>query len=163
MIFLTVGTCPQQFDRLIKAVDKAVGDHLVDEEVVAQIGACNYSPKHMKYAEIMDKSEFDACFSSARYLVGHAGMGTISMSLEAGKPLLVLARRAKYGEHVNDHQVSTADMFGRLGHVLVAHNEQDVLRKIAQLKSFVPCKREATPHLVADRISRFLADCPQQD
>jgi len=158
MIFLTVGTYPLQFDRLVKAADTAVGDGLIDEEVFAQIGACDYQPKHINYAKMLVKSEFDAYFDRASCIVGHAGMGTISMALEAGKPILVMARMSKYKEHVNDHQVSTAEMFERLGHVLVLKTMGELPQKIAELKTFRPTHREATPQLVADRIARFLLE-----
>jgi len=156
MIFLTVGTYPLQFDRLVRAIDEAVRDNLVQEEVFAQSGHCNYKPKYMKFAEMLQKSEFDAYVKAARCIVGHAGMGTISMALEEHKPLLVMARMVKYREHVNDHQVSTAGMFEKLGHVLVAHTVNELPQKIRELTTFVPAQREATPQLVADRISEFL-------
>ncbi|MFC1773652.1 glycosyltransferase [Pseudomonadota bacterium] len=156
MIFLTVGTYPLQFDRLIQAVDNAVRDSIIDEEIFAQIGFCRYKPKYIKYAEMLEKSEFDTRFKSANYVIGHAGMGTISMALEEGKPALVMARMAKFKEHVNDHQVSTADMFERMGHMLVAHTVEELPQKLRELRSFVPLKREATPRLVAERIGEFL-------
>ncbi len=156
MIFLTVGTYPLQFDRLVEGVDTAVGDGRIKEEVFAQIGACNYRPKHIDYAEMLVKSEFDDYFIKAGSIVGHAGMGTISMALEEGKPILVMARMSRHKEHVNDHQVSTAEMFEKLGHVLVAHAVSELPQKIDELKNFVPTQREATPQRVADRIAEFL-------
>lgn len=156
MIFLTVGTYPLQFDRLVKTVDMAVRDGHVHEEVFAQTGACSYKPEHMKYASMLDKSEFDDRFRDADSIIGHAGMGTISMALDQDKPILVAARMSQYKEHVNDHQVSTADMFESLGHVLVAHKMSEFPQKICELKSFIPAKRRATPHLVADKIAEYL-------
>lgn len=158
MIFLTVGTYPLQFDRLVEAADIAVRDGLIDEEIFAQIGICNYQPKHMKYEEMLVKSEFDEYFREASSIVGHAGMGTISMALEENKPILVMARMSKYKEHVNDHQVSTAEMFEKLGHVLVAHTVDEVPQRINELKTFVPARREATPQSVSDRIVEFLRE-----
>ena len=38
MIFLTMGTYPLPFDRLVKAVDEMVQGSLIADEVVAQIG-----------------------------------------------------------------------------------------------------------------------------
>ena len=157
MILLTVGTIPHQFDRLVKAVDMAVRDGLVGNDIFAQIGSCNYTPEHMEYAEILKKSEFDTLFNDADYIISHAGMGTISMALDQGKPILVAARMRKHKEHVNDHQVSTADMFGNLGHVLVVRKMDELPQKISELKTFVPAKRKATPHMIADKIAKYLA------
>lgn len=156
MIFLTVGTYPLQFDRLVEGADIAARDGLIEEEIFAQIGACNYRPKHIDYAEMLVKSEYDDYFKRANSIVGHAGMGT--MAMEEGKPLLVMARMSKYKEHVNDHQVSTAEMFEKLGHVLVAHTVIELPQKLKELKTFIPARREATPQLVADRIAEILRD-----
>jgi UDP-N-acetylglucosamine transferase subunit ALG13 len=158
MIFLTVGTYPLQFDRLIKAVDLAVRDGLVSDEIFAQTGACKYIPEHMEYTNMLEKNEFDLRFKDAKSVIGHAGMGTISMALEQEKPILVVARMNKYNEHVNDHQVSTANMFENLGHVLVAHKMNELPQKIKELSTFIPAKRNITPHLVADKIAEFLVD-----
>ena len=49
MIFLTVGTSLLQFDRLVKGMDIAVRDGLIDEDVYAQIGVSKYKPKYMQY------------------------------------------------------------------------------------------------------------------
>jgi UDP-N-acetylglucosamine transferase subunit ALG13 len=162
MIFITVGTYPLQFNRLIKAVDIAVRDGLIKEEIFAQTGACNYKPVHMEYASMLEKSEFDARFKDANSIIGHAGMGTISMALEQNKPILIIARMSKYKEHVNDHQVSTADMFEKLGHVLVAHNTDELPQKLSKLNTFIPAKRNTTPHLVADRVAEFLVNMQHQ-
>ena len=75
---------------------------------------------------------------------------------EEDKPILVIARMSKYKEHVNDHQVSTADMFEKLGHVLVAHKMEELPQKINELYTFTPVKRSTTPNLVADRIAEYL-------
>ena len=66
MIFLTVGTYPLQFDRLIEAVDLAVRDGLVSDEIFAQTGACKYIPEHMEYANMLEKNEFDDRFKDAK-------------------------------------------------------------------------------------------------
>ena len=151
-----MGTYPLQFNRLVEGVDLAVRDGLIEEEIFAQIGACSYRPKHIDYAEMLVKSEFDGYFKRATSIVGHAGMGTISMALEEGKPIVVMARMSEYKEHVNDHQVSTAEMFEKLGHILVARAVDELPQKISELKTFIPAQRIATPHGVADRIAEFL-------
>ena len=83
-------------------------------------------------------------------------MGTITMALEHGKPLLVMPRRKIYGEVVNDHQVDIAKKFDELGHVLVAYEAADLPEKIKQIRTFVPRKREAQPQAVAKRIKYFI-------
>jgi UDP-N-acetylglucosamine transferase subunit ALG13 len=164
MIFLTVGTYPLPFDRLVKATDTAIMEGLIEEEVFAQIGLCSYRPQNMEYVQMLQKETFDSYFQKASSVISHAGIGTITMALDNEKPLLVMPRMKRYKEHVNDHQIDTAREFGELGHILVAYDVEDLPDGIRKLKSFTPKERKASPEAVADRIGRFLnslSECHQ--
>jgi beta-1,4-N-acetylglucosaminyltransferase len=155
MIFLTVGT-QFPFDRLVKAVDDLFDRDLIHEPIVAQIGDSKYRPRNFEAVASLDKSEFDRNFQQASAIIGHAGMGTITMAMENSKPLLAMPRRKKYGEVVNDHQVMLAIKYEALGHILLARDETELPDKIVGLKSFVPRPRKVDPDAVARRIDVFL-------
>ena len=155
MIFLTVGTL-FPFDRLVMAVDEAAGNGLIKEEVFAQIGKKSSEPKHIKFAQVLDKEDFDDKVRQASCMISHAGMGSITMALIHNKPLLVMPRLKRFGEHVNDHQVGTAKKFEELGHVVVAYREEDLPDKIENLRTFVPESRENQALEVTARIKQFL-------
>lgn len=161
MIFLTVGT-QFPFDRLIRAVDEAMEKGFT-EEIFAQIGDSSYEPRNFQAVASMDKHKFDDCFHGASGIIGHAGMGTICMALEQSKPLLVLPRRKKFGEVVNDHQVAIARKFEELGHVLVAYEAEELADKMGFLDTFVPRPRQASPDAVARRIADFLGELAAGD
>jgi len=155
MIFLTVGT---QFplDRLIRAIDIICGQGMIDEEIFAQIGETSYKPHNFESVASLEKNMFDKYFKKATSVISHAGMGTITMSLDNHKPLLVMPRSKKYGEVVNDHQATIARKFEELGHILVAYDVEDLPNSIRKLKEFVPMERKANPKAVAERIRCFL-------
>jgi beta-1,4-N-acetylglucosaminyltransferase len=155
MIFLTVGT-QFPFDRLVKAVDDLLDRGVIHEQVVAQIGDSKYQPRHFESVAWLHKAAFDEHMQQASAIIGHAGMGTITMALERSKPLLAMPRRKKYGEVVNDHQVVLAIKFEALGHILLARDEGELPEKIERLKSFVPRPRVADPDAIAHRIDVFL-------
>ena len=46
MIFVTVGTHEQQFNRLIKFIDELKRDKVIVEDVIMQTGFCTYKPKY---------------------------------------------------------------------------------------------------------------------
>ena len=46
MIFVTVGTHEQPFDRLIQYMDDMKREELLDEEIVIQTGYSTYEPKY---------------------------------------------------------------------------------------------------------------------
>lgn len=155
MIFLTVGT-QFPFDRLVKAIDELMERGGFDEDIVAQIGNSMYQPKRFRAVASMRKDIFDKHMHDASRIISHAGMGTITMALDASKPMLVVPRRRKFGEVVNDHQVAIAKNFEQLGHLLVAYEVEEIPEKLERLKTFVPIKREAQVETIVNRISTFL-------
>jgi beta-1,4-N-acetylglucosaminyltransferase len=155
MIFLTVGT-QFPFNRLIKAVDEAIGNNHLNDKIIAQIGVTTYRPKNFEAIPSLEKKLFDQYFNEAGSIISHAGVGSITLSLERRKPMLVMPRLKKYGEVVNDHQLAIAKKFEDLGYLLAAYDAADIPAKIEQLKSFVPQARQSQAKLVADRISVFL-------
>lgn len=155
MIFLTVGSM-FPFDRLVRSIDKMVGQKLIDDNIVAQIGDGQYEPQHMAFDRFLPKLEYDKRISEATMLISHAGAGTIALALRFRKPLLVVPRLQRYKEHVNDHQVATARKFEELGHVLVAYEMRDVPARLRELKDFVPRSRNVRAQELARRIGRFL-------
>ena len=48
MIFVTVGTHEQPFNRLIECVDNLKKDETITEEVVIQTGYSTYEPKYRR-------------------------------------------------------------------------------------------------------------------
>ena len=155
MIFLTVGT-QFPFDRLVRAVDDIVGEGLISETVFGQIGENACRPGNFEAVPTMEKADFDKHIKEASAIIGHAGMGTITMALTNKKPLLALPRLKKYGEVVNDHQVGIAKRFSELGHILTANGVEELPDGIRRLHDFVPKQRRPAPNAVADRIRRFL-------
>lgn len=155
MIFLSVGT-QFGFDRLVKAVDECLGNRSIEAEIFAQIGPGAYVPKHMPSVSSLDRDAFELQARSCEALISHAGMGSITLALRMKKPLLVVPRRKKYGEVVNDHQVGTARRFSEEGHIIVAYDTHDLAEQIRLLKEFVPKAREPNRQGVVDRITEQL-------
>ncbi len=157
MIFITVGT-QFAFDRLIQALDTLAPKVFKNMDVFAQIGESNYTPEHIRWTAHMEKQAFEQMVKNAHFLIGHAGMGTITAALEYNKPLLVMPRLKRYGEVVNDHQVAIAAEFEKKGHLLAAFSEDQLPEKIEKLQHFTPLQRQADPQKVSERIKMYLED-----
>jgi len=157
MIFVAVGSL-YPFDRLVKACDQIALAN-PDQKWLAQIHEGTYEPKHMKFERFMGKEDFNEAISQAELLVGHAGMGLINDALTAKQPLLIVPRRHELGEHVNDHQVSGAELFRSGGHVLVADNPEDVASMLDEVREFVPKPRKIRAAGLANDIGQFLSTC----
>lgn len=156
MIFLAVGT-QFSFDRLVKSVDEVIGQNGFKEEIFAQIGYSAYHPRNFQAVQFLEKQVFDRRVKEATGIISHAGMGAITIALENNKPLLVIPRLKRYGEAVNDHQVSIARRFERDGYLLAAYEVEQLPEKISALKTFVPRKRETNVEAVLEQISKFLS------
>ena len=157
MIFLTVGT-QFPFDRLVKAVDDAVTEGKLGEDIFAQIGESSYKPRNFKAVSFMNRPLFDKYVYQASSIISHAGMGTIATAFECRKSMLVMPRQRKYGEVVNDHQLAIAKGFEEAGYILVANEADDIIMKIKQLKTFVPRQRNSQHQMVANQIAQFLME-----
>lgn len=160
MIFLTVGTL-LPFDRLVMAVDDAVGRGLITEEIIAQIGVGAKRPKNFASSETLDKDEYDSLVANSSAMISHAGMGAILAALNMKKPLLVMPRLHKFREIINDHQLLTAEKFEKFGRVLAVYETRQIPEKFNLLKTFVPHERQTQLENVIEKISGFL-DNPEE-
>jgi UDP-N-acetylglucosamine--N-acetylmuramyl-(pentapeptide) pyrophosphoryl-undecaprenol N-acetylglucosamine transferase len=113
--FVAVGTRREPFDRLLAAVDEAVGAGLLPGPVVAQSGHSRYAPRHYEAVAWLDPAQVEAAAAKARYVVCHSGSGIIGAALRNGRRPLVLPRRHDLGEHVDDHQAQIARKLEELG------------------------------------------------
>ena len=111
MIFVTLGSQKFQFDRLLQKLDNLVEKGVITEEITAQIGASTYLPKHFPYVRFMDREQFAATMDGCDIVVTHGGTGVIITAVKKGKKVIAVPRLAKYGEHVDDHQLQLIEQF----------------------------------------------------
>jgi UDP-N-acetylglucosamine transferase subunit ALG13 len=158
MIFLTVGT-QLPFDRLIQCVDQLC-EKYPDLEVFGQIGHCEYKPKYFKFNDTLSIQEFNKLFLSADYIISHAGMGSILTALSNNKPILMMAREAKFNEHRNDHQLGTAKNFSDKDgcHVFSNLDELEILYKgLLQNDSIVSSVNKYAPDKTLSNLKALIS------
>src|SRR5689334_18569819 len=100
LIFVTVGNM-DPFDRLIAAIDHWLSEQTVSEEVLAQIGTGTYRPRRCRHVQFLTPAEYRTAFEQSRFVVSHAGMGSIITALELQKPIIVMPKRASLNEQRN--------------------------------------------------------------
>lgn len=132
MIFVTVGTHEQAFDRLIEYIDNLKRDDLIKEQVVIQTGYSNYKPIYCMWEKIYPYQKMMELVAEARIVITHGGPSSFIMPLQIGKVPIVVPRMKKYGEHVNDHQVEfTLEVEKRMGTIIAVSKLTD-LNKIIE-------------------------------
>ncbi len=127
MIFVTVGTHEQPFNRLLEYIDNLKKDGRLTEEVIMQTGFSTYEPKFCKYSKFIPYKEVVQNVSDARIVITHGGPASFIMPLQIGKIPIVVPRLFKYDEHVNNHQVEFAKA------VVVRNNNIIVVENIEEL------------------------------
>lgn len=105
MIFVTTGSQKFQFNRLLQAVDELAAAGSITEEIFAQTGCSDYQPVYYSCQAFLDRETFAAVMARADIVITHGGTGTIIGALRQGKKVIAVPRLARYGEHVDDHQV----------------------------------------------------------
>ena len=114
MIFITLGSQKFQFDRLLKEVDRLIADGVIQEKVFAQIGASEYLPQNYTYERFLDRQRFAKIMDQCDSVITHGGTGVIIGAVKKGKKVIAVPRLAKYGEHVDDHQLQLLHQFDDL-------------------------------------------------
>ena len=104
MIFVTVGTHEQPFNRLVQEIDNLKRDGIITEDVIIQTGYSTYEPKYCQWDKLIPYKQMIKNVEDARIVITHGGPASFIMPLQIGKTPIVVPRQKKFDEHVNDHQ-----------------------------------------------------------
>ena len=80
----------------------------IPNEILIQRGYSRYLPRNTKHFEFVSIDKAIEYIQRSQLVISHAGIGTIILCKEYGVPIIILPRRRKYGEHMNDHQLEIA-------------------------------------------------------
>ncbi|WP_026510306.1 glycosyltransferase [Butyrivibrio sp. LC3010] len=123
MIFVTVGTHEQPFNRLIEYMDKWAEKN--DEEVIIQTGFSNYEPKFAKWSRLFSFQQMNKNMDKARIIITHGGPSSFIAPLQKGKVPIVVPRKKEFDEHVNDHQLTFCRMISdRMKSIILVEDEK---------------------------------------
>jgi len=123
MIFVTVGTHEQAFNRLVKCIDDLKRQGIIQEDVIIQTGFSTYEPRHCLWSKLFPFSEMEKNVDDARIIITHGGPSSFIMPLQIGKTPIVVPRQKQFDEHVNDHQVSFSKAVAeRMGAIIVVED-----------------------------------------
>jgi beta-1,4-N-acetylglucosaminyltransferase len=154
MIFVTVGTGEQQFDRLLRCVESLS----VEEPVVIQYGSSRVQPDGASCVDFMPFSDLLTHMGKARVVITHAGVGSMMAALTARKRPIVVPRRRRFGEAVDDHQLELARRLAASELVTLVEDPRSLQRALAALPQKVaPPPMTETP--LSQDLRIYLASC----
>ncbi len=127
MIFVTVGNATQGFPRLLEAIDEIAGNGTLKQETfVVQSGSnFGFRARHCAQRGFFSPDEFRELIDQADVIVCHGGAGTLHHVFSAGKVPVVMPRRRKYHEHVDD-QYALVKALADHGRVIPAFETTDL-------------------------------------
>ncbi len=134
MIFVTVGTHPGQFTRLIKRIDEIAPS--IQEKIIVQRGFTKYMPKNVQYFEFAP--DLNPYFKKARLVISQSATSLLEFMLSHRKPVITVPRQKMYGEHINDHQVEFAEYISKKTGILAVMNIKMLTIKILKKYNKIP-------------------------
>lgn len=138
MIFVTVGTHEQPFNRLIRKVDELKRDGIIQEDVIMQTGFSTYEPKYCEWSKLIPYQQMIKNVEDARIVITHGGPASFIMPLQIGKVPIVVPRQHKFDEHVNDHQVEFArNVAERMGTIIPVEDIEKLEKVITDYDQIV--------------------------
>lgn len=156
MIFVTLGSQKFQFDRLLKKLDELVETGIITDKIMAQIGASTYIPKHYEYVRFMDREKFAKTMDACSVVITHGGTGVIIGAVKKGKKVIALPRLAKYGEHVDDHQLQLLHQFDDLKIICACYDVEELEKYYCGIEQMEFRPYISNTHVIIDSIDAYI-------
>ena len=134
MIFVTVGTHEQSFDRLLMEVDRLKLNNVITEELIVQTGVSMYEMKSDCIARpSFSYEDMKRYTKEARIVITHGGPSSFMLAVEQGKVPIVVPRQADKKEHVNNHQMVFCDAVSKqYNNIIVVKNISNLEKAITK-------------------------------
>jgi UDP-N-acetylglucosamine transferase subunit ALG13 len=158
MIFVTLGSQKFQFNRMLVEIDKLIEEGKITDEVFAQIGASDYKPRKFKYKDFLTQDEFKDYMKNANLVITHAGTGAIVTALKNDKLVIAIPRLAKYGEHVDDHQIQLIDEFKELNFIEPVYEIEQLANALEVVKKNRYNKYVSNTKNIINDIEKFIEE-----
>ena len=156
MIFITVGSQKFQFDRLLKEVDRIIEEENLKDKIFAQIGYCNYKPKHFEYKDFLSRYEFEKYINKCEILLTHGGTGAIISGVKKNKKVIAIPRDKKFEEHVDNHQYEIVEEFSNMGFIYGLNNINELYEAINKIREKRFKKYKSNTNIIIDDIEKFI-------
>lgn len=164
MIFVTVGTHEQPFDRLLKCIDKMVEEGKIKDKVIIQKGYTDFEPKYCESYKLIPYDDMQKYINEADIVVTHGGPASFIAPLAIGKIPVVVPRKKDYNEHVNNHQLEfSKEVEKRMKNIIVAETDEEIedaivnySKKIKKMNNYNTSNNEAFCKKLEEEIEKII-------
>lgn len=156
MIFITLGSQKFQFNRLLKAVDNLIEAGAITDKVFAQTGYSDYVPHNYEFKQFLDRDEFAKITEKSEIVITHGGTGAIIGAVKKGKKVIAVPRLAKYGEHVDDHQLQLISQFDNLNLICPCLDCSEIGKALETVKATKYKEYQSNTQTIINSITDFI-------
>lgn len=133
-LFVSLGTQLFQFNRLVEELNSMIRDGKYrPDEILMQSGMVDLKP-NFPCQSFMLLEEFNQYIKDSDVIITHGGVNTIMTCMNCRKPLVIVPRQCKFGEHVDDHQLEIAYLMERKFDIIVVRDMKDLPDAIERAK-----------------------------
>jgi beta-1,4-N-acetylglucosaminyltransferase len=134
MILVMTGTSGKPFDRLLRMFERVP----LDEAIVMQCGPSKLRLPGTICVPYLPVDQLDKYVRDARVVVSHAGVGSVSHALKTGKRPVIVPRLRRFGEAVDDHQLTFARRLHDARVATMANNGDELLGALQRVDDEAP-------------------------
>lgn len=156
MIFVTLGSQKFQFNRLLIELDKLVEEKKICNDIFAQIGYSDYKPKNYEFKEFLDREQFAEIMERCEIVITHGGTGAIVGAVKRDKKVIAVPRLAKFGEHVDDHQLQIIDQFTNMNFIVGVKDTNEIYEALELLKTMKFKKYISNTENIINEIEKYI-------
>ena len=146
MIFVLLGTQQRPFKRLLDGVDDLVDCFNITDEVIIQSGHTEYENEKHNVFNYIDEKTMLKYIEESNVIITHGGCGSIFNAILVGKKIIAVARLAKYGEMIDDHQLELIRKLSSEGYIL--DGSDSLIDAWKLVGSFIPRKYDFEKRIV---------------
>lgn len=110
------------------------------------------------YNNFLDRDEFSVEMGKADIVITHGGTGAIIGAVKKGKKVIAVPRRAKYGEHVDDHQLQLIKQFDDLNLICPCRDTDELAEAIETVKHTRYAAYESNTTTIVDSIEKYIKE-----
>jgi UDP-N-acetylglucosamine transferase subunit ALG13 len=137
--FISVGNAHQSFKRLLSGV--LDNFDILPQPIIVQCGHTYIEDDRCVFSDFFSLDEFNRLIKTSKLLILHGGGGSIIKAVQSGKCPVVMPRRKKYNEMINDHQFATALELSKMDLIELALEVVDLRNAIQRVIRYRQVKK----------------------
>ncbi len=140
IIFVTLGTRKEQFNRLLTYIENLIDEGIVNKKVIVQVGNTKYNSNKFETFDFCSPEEIDNYIMKSQYIISQESAGLVTKCLKFKKKFIVVPREYKFKElpTQSDMEEDLHYKLEELGYTKVATNLNELknaIKNINQIKT----------------------------